>query len=180
MAVPNIRHGPSGSAITKWASTVPVSSHGPHGSATMGSVGRIRSPCSWAGLLPSHSTATGPPGGLVASATSVGHPGLPESRHYCWIPGNHTHNSSPRSSSRSTAAIPIPPSSSTISEPAGISRNFKKLNLHHHLGRSKLQSSCGQNTFRQQQTTSFARIFSANHTEIPENQGGISGTRLLS
>ena len=38
------------------------------------------------------STATGPPGGLGASATSMGHPGLPDSRHYCWIPGNHTHN----------------------------------------------------------------------------------------
>ena len=53
----------------------------------------IRPPCSWAGLSSILSTATGPPGWLYASATSMGHPGLPESRHYCWIPGNHTHNS---------------------------------------------------------------------------------------
>ena len=38
------------------------------------------------------STATGPPNGLYASATSVGHPGLPDTWHYCWIPGNHPHN----------------------------------------------------------------------------------------
>ena len=133
---------------------VPLSPYGPprfrylhmglHGSATMGLINWIRSPCSWAGLLPSHSTATGSPGGLYASATSVGHPGLPESRHYCWIPGNHTHNSSPRSSSRSTAMISIPSSSSVIPEPARILRNFKKLNLRYHSGRRTLQSSYGQ------------------------------------
>src|SRR3954466_9320731 len=37
-------------------------------------------------------TATGPPDGLGASTTSMGHPGLPESRHYCGIPVNHTHD----------------------------------------------------------------------------------------
>src|SRR3954449_2190676 len=38
-------------------------------------------------------TATGPPDGLGASTTSMGHPGLPESRHYCGVPVNHTHDS---------------------------------------------------------------------------------------
>ena len=56
---------------------------------------RIRPPCSWAGLSSILSTATGPPGRLYASSTSVGHPGLPKSRHSCWIPGNHTHNTEP-------------------------------------------------------------------------------------
>src|SRR3954469_21723960 len=40
--------------------------------------------------------ATRPPDGLGASTTSMGHPGLPESRHYCGVSVNHTHNSSPR------------------------------------------------------------------------------------
>src|SRR3954454_16283073 len=42
-------------------------------------------------------TATGPPDGLGASTTSMGHPGLPEYRHYCGVPVNHTHDNSPRS-----------------------------------------------------------------------------------
>src|SRR4051794_34241503 len=37
-------------------------------------------------------TATGPPDGLGASTTSMGHPGLPESRHYYGVPVNHTHD----------------------------------------------------------------------------------------
>src|SRR4051812_23078352 len=39
-------------------------------------------------------TATGPPDGLGASTTSMGHPGLPESRHYSGVPVNHTHDTS--------------------------------------------------------------------------------------
>ena len=124
----------------------------------------IRPPCSWAGLSSILSTSTGQPGGLYASTNSVGHPGLPESRHYCWIPGNYTHNSSPRSSSRSAAMIPIPPSSSTISEPARISRNFKKLNLRYHLGRRMLQLSCGQKCFPSTANCEFhAHFFSRSY-----------------
>src|SRR3954452_25068908 len=40
-------------------------------------------------------TATRPPDGLGASTTSMGHPGLPESRDYCGVPVNHPHDSSP-------------------------------------------------------------------------------------
>src|SRR3954463_10471348 len=55
-------------------------------------------------------TATGPPDGLGASTTSMGHPGLPGSRHYCGVPVNHTHDNGqvPPEPSPSTP----PPSSS--------------------------------------------------------------------
>src|SRR4051794_34196489 len=47
-------------------------------------------PCSWAGLLPSYHSnwATR---WLGASTISMGHRGLPDTRHYCWEPRNHTH-----------------------------------------------------------------------------------------
>src|SRR3954449_11716928 len=47
-------------------------------------------------------TATGPPDGLGASTTSMGDPGLPESRHYYGVPVNHTHDSCPVFRSRIT------------------------------------------------------------------------------
>ena len=86
--------------VSSFSTSVPVAPPGPSGSGTaMGLDVWIRPALflSWTSSI--KSTATGPPNGLHASATSVGHLGLPDSRHYCWVPVNHTHNSSPRSSS---------------------------------------------------------------------------------